>query len=323
MALLLNKILGFTKKNRKIIRRGVSDTIENIFSDFNASSEPLGLDDNALKAFSSKYRLTDISSRFKARGDSNNLAEIAWWGSVLGDIGCSNKEKFRQCILEEAALFNLSVALFDSAYDEKLNGVERLINSLTPDRLNNILLSPEPTLSLSTSNDHNLFFITNLFNVTLTSIRKRMKSNYMQLSFLSELLKLMYESELCISQDPFAAKRLPVVFAGSLSDNYEKNYPIFTALAFFINLWDDWQDLPRDLKSSDPNYFLPNPQNNLHRAFTYWSSPISKNLSSSRFQEHIISEMRISLGKIFYTVDGVFPERKNKVVAFLKCLTGN
>ena len=72
-----------------------------------------------MSAMSNTCDFRALASGFPARGDTESLIRIAWWGSAWGDVVCAPDAPDRDLVLKEAALFNLGIALFDSVIDER------------------------------------------------------------------------------------------------------------------------------------------------------------------------------------------------------------
>jgi hypothetical protein len=192
------------------------------------------------------------------RGDAGRLLEIARWGAALGDLVPASAPGERDAILREAARFNLGVALFDSRVDDGSPHLPDLARALSYDRLRRRLTHPDdPDARLACADAENRALV-HLFDEVLSSIGTRKREAKDELAHLSSLLERMYQSELGRSEDPFEAKRLPVVFIGELGSGLarDKTRALFDRLGGFLYLFDDWQDLADDLCALAPNAFF-------------------------------------------------------------------
>ncbi len=164
--------------------------------------------------------------------------------------------------MQEAANFNLAVALFDSVVDQAPSHRTALANALTPRQMRRRLDAPGDPATAVHTREPVLVPVVGLFDEVLTSAGARYAGDPAGRRYLGDLLDAMYRSELGLSRDPFDAKRLPVVFIGALAGARAKSSraTLFDALADFFWLWDDWLDLTEDLARVAPNAFLGNPR---------------------------------------------------------------
>lgn len=223
---------------------------------------PLGFSSSELADFSETHQLAEIAKRFVWRGNSKKLEAIAWWGSVLGDIASVRRPIDRSRVLWEAASFNLGVALFDSILENEPDRFPLLARALNGVRMKARLECPSTTDRPLICDDYSLDLVVRLFDSALAGAGRRFSSWPAQIEYLSELLEVMYRSELGLSEDRFAAKTMPTVFIGALGNYYngEQAHWFFEALGSFIQLWDDWLDLTEDFRSLAPNAFLGAPR---------------------------------------------------------------
>ncbi len=223
---------------------------------------PLGFSSSELADFSETHQLAEIAKRFAWRGNIKNLERIAWWGSALGDVASVRRPIDRSRVLWEAASFNLGVSLFDSILENESDKFPPLARALDGVRLRARLVRPSITHRPLTCDDNSLDLIVRLFDTALAGAGRRFNCWPAQIEYLSELLEVMYRSELGLSEDRFAAKTMPVVFIGALGNDYEDEQAhwFFGAFGRFIQLWDDWLDLSEDLRSLAPNAFLGAPR---------------------------------------------------------------
>jgi hypothetical protein len=186
-----------------------------------------------------------------ARGDSERLRRILWWGTVLADLPGTATGG----VLVEAGRFNLAFALFDSIVDDAPSRVPALAKALAPDRLRLRLAGASPGVALATGVAE-LEPVVQLFDRALADTGARLRTEPHRVEHLGDLLEAMFRSELRLTPDPFSAKTLPVVFLGALVDASSATARLFRALAEFLWLWDDWLDLAADLRRRRPNAFL-------------------------------------------------------------------
>ena len=221
----------------------------------------IGLSHSELYALSEYWRMNEIPQHFSSRGNTDVLCQIAWCGSALGDIACADDKHTDSALLKEAALFNLGIALFDTIAEEYPKKIIFLARALEPVRMKNRLLHPtSPEFSISCTQPE-LNLIARLFDAVLSSVGLRLFNDKAHLVYLADLLKKMYESELRISNDPYLAKTLPIVFIGGLANHLHKHsiQMLFDNIAFFLCYWDDWLDLATDMFHMAPNVFLGKP----------------------------------------------------------------
>ena len=187
---------------------------------------------------------------------------VAWWGSALADLALDRQRADRDCILSEAAAFNLAVALFDSAVDGAPARARLLADALEPRRMAARLAYPGNPGHRIECRDPSLDLVAALFDRVLSSAGRRFGSQPAQLDRCSRLLEKMYRSELGRSSEPFFAKAGPVLFVGALASDLEQRRwrRLYEALARLCQLWDDWQDMEEDLRGLAPNSFLGAPR---------------------------------------------------------------
>jgi hypothetical protein len=187
-----------------------------------------------------------------ARGTGDWLRRIVWWGTALADVAGSGDARTRT----EAGRFNLAFALFDSIVDDRAPLTPQLADALDPCRLSARLANPvSDTAALRTSVPE-LGPLVRLFDVALADAGHRLATAPQRVARLTDLLQLMFQSELCLTPDPVPAKVLPVVFVGELVGDDCGTARLFRRLAEFCWLWDDWLDLADDLARRRPNVFL-------------------------------------------------------------------
>lgn len=213
-----------------------------------------GLSADRLQRLAAQGRFSDLGEAFPTRGGTGRIGLIAWFGSLVADIGCAPTFRHRDLVLREGALFNLAVALFDTIIDDQPSRRRAAAEALRPEVLIAVLRGGVP---LPNHGDTALNSLVGLFNSTLLSTHRRLCRSPGTLSELGELLSRMYRSELGIDRDRFAAKILPVVYIGRLGDLADSPAvrDLYTRLSKFIALWDDWNDLADDILAGRPNWF--------------------------------------------------------------------
>lgn len=186
------------------------------------------------------------------------MLEVAGWGASLGDLATPTDYALRESVMQESALFNLGVALFDSFVDDQDPRVAEVSVALSPDRLSARLVGSELLCHWDAVADSGTRAVVRLFDVALRGVRERCDSDPIQLNELSNLLTRMYHSELGNIDDPFAAKRLPVEFIGHLGavSGCRRRLAMFEKLAIFLQRFDDWQDISDDFLARAPNSYL-------------------------------------------------------------------
>ena len=150
------------------------------------------------------------------RGDGSRLLEIASWGAVIAGLTTPVCPNHRAQVAREAALFNVGVAVFDSAVEEMPALRAGLARALDPRRLRARLADPDGMATQLTGRSPQEFDLVRLFDVVLCNAGRRWAGDRTQLGYLADLLERMFLSEMGISRDFLAAKRLPVVFIGAL-----------------------------------------------------------------------------------------------------------
>ena len=219
-------------------------------------SSPIGLSRAQLAGVIGNDRLSRLSSQFHNRGSRQHLLNIAWYGSVIADVSCGVSDPNRECILREGALFNLAVALYDTTVEEFAHLRPELIAGFDGHRIRDRLEGR--TISPLTSAQPALGDLMFLCDSLLSSVRLRLQSTPARLSYLAGLLERMYTSEVTKQGDRRDAKMLPIVFICALGEDVLANtrlqFP--TALARWLSLMDDWQDLGRDVWARRANQFV-------------------------------------------------------------------
>lgn len=229
----------------------------------------LGTPRGELSRLASECGLDEVPEIFASFAEPGDLLDVASRGAVLGELsvataGLGHPEQpgvaaaeVRRQIQLEAAAFNLAVALFDCVVDEVPYYIDSLSTALGPVALRRRLLCPDDPAAALAGDEH-LQAVIRLFDFVLVSAGLRLRHDGARLEELAALLLAMYESELELSSDRLAAKRLPIVFIGALAipSQQLKGRALFEHLSLFIQLWDDWRDLKADMLRLAPNGFL-------------------------------------------------------------------
>jgi hypothetical protein len=181
---------------------------------------------------------------------------IARLGSAIADIASPSTTRHRQLILREAALFNLAVALYDTAFDDAPTLRSELADVLSVSRVRDRL---EGFSVKALRSEHpRLGDLVSLVESVVSSIRWRYRATPRHLSYLGDLIDKMYSSEVTPHADRRDAKILPIVFIGALSDEgaEHSHLRLFVALGKWLSLMDDWQDMGRDMVALRANQFI-------------------------------------------------------------------
>ncbi|RYY57402.1 MAG: hypothetical protein EOO09_02800 [Chitinophagaceae bacterium] len=227
----------------------------------NHESLQTGLGHSELCRFAQQYRLHEIATAIPHRGDVEDLMVIAWFGSAIADLGCYDSGEKRDRILQEGALFNLAVALFDTVMDEMPAHRDQLKLSVNIPLIRGRLWNPLNPDTRLTSRDPAITHIAALFDALFVSLGSRVEGNSRgrELSEIISLFSAMYNGGSNGERDPFRTKVLPVLFLGRLNYSF-RNYVLmedfYCQLGKFIQLYDDWLDMARDALQGKPNYFL-------------------------------------------------------------------
>ena len=220
----------------------------------------LGLSEQEVRLLCHEHRLDSLMTRF---GLAGGLEECCWWGSALCDIGLSARGRSRDvALLREGASFHLAFQLFDVVVDGFPRHTATLAEGLRPAALKMRVLNPNDEAYRLRCADEATAPVVALFDDAIASIGRRLHAQPKRAFRSLRMLERMYQSELRISPDPYAAKTLPVVFLGTLADSEESgraSHRLFFHLARFLSLWDDWVDLEEDMLRAAPNQFLGHP----------------------------------------------------------------
>ena len=184
--------------------------------------------------------------------------EVGLWGARLASLASHGPRAATDPILLEAAAFNLAVALFDTVVDEMPGSLPPLAAALNPGVLARCIERAESHEIERMPVPDEITVVVRLFGYVLASAGRRYRAHRAVRAELTDLLRVMYESELGISQERAAAKILPVVWIGGLAGAHKGSAAseMFHRLAQFIARWDDAQDLRDDWLRGRYNAYL-------------------------------------------------------------------
>jgi hypothetical protein len=222
-------------------------------------ARPLGLLTTELVQISDQHYFKQLTSDFSSRGDEERIKEIAWFGSVIGDIFCPVQFGNKDAILKEAAIFNVAIAFFDTVVDDLgEDQLKMLANAVTPYHMFQRIKNPRGMDYALQSEDQSLDRILKLFDFVLVGIGNRFNNDRIRRDHLFELLAVMYKSEITSVGNKIKAKRLPIVFMGLLSGQTlnPKADLLLNELGRLLSLLDDWQDLGMDILNGKANGFV-------------------------------------------------------------------
>lgn len=244
----LEKMVGSKGSSRAFILARLQSVLQK--KDFEEEPVSLGLQHSELELLSERHYFKQLSSDFSTRGDENRMKEIAWFGSVIGDIFCPAYTEDKMSVLREAAVFNVAVALFDTVVDDlSQEKLAILAGAITPSRMVERIEHPMETTFALHSSDQSLNRILKLFDFVLAGLGRRFENDQVKRGYLVELLSVMYRSEVMSGGNKLKAKRLPIVFIGLLSGGSKDAHDIRLINEFsrLLSLLDDWQDLGQDI----------------------------------------------------------------------------
>lgn len=158
------------------------------------------------------------------------------------------------------------MAVFDTVVDDEQDAFPELATALHPDRLADRLAIRGDEGRVACT-DARAEFVVALFDRSLRSVATRLGDELVAREGLHDLLRRLYDSEVGISDDPSAAKTLPVVFIGSLASRDPQIDELYARLALFLCLYDDWQDVESDRRSGRFNAFSRVGEPGVVRAF--------------------------------------------------------
>jgi len=284
----------------------------------------VGLSADELERLCAEFQLEELT---RYLGLTGGIVECAWWGSALGDIALSTRTPpGGENVLQEAALFHLGFQLFDVVVDTVPAHKRELASALRPELLKTRLLHPVEPLNRLHSEDRAVALIVRLFDAALSSAGQRLCGDETHATYAGHLLERMYASELQISPDLFAAKRLPVVFLGVLAihpSNVQAT-ALFAHLSLFLSLWDDWADLSEDMLQGAPNAFLSSTNGSrTRRTLEYAARSVTRVAAGRAAHGDIVTKLREPLSAALALGVEFGPESHAKIVAICRHLIRN
>jgi hypothetical protein len=164
----------------------------------------------------------------------------------------------RAAALEAGALFNVFVALFDTAIDGSDAGRPGLCAALAPDRLAARLRSPQSVDRRLMHPDPRLAPVCRLIDRVLAILGNRFSERTSRLAELERQLACMYASETEPGASRLAAKALPLTFICRASDELDcpQRERFYREIGHLVALLDDWDDLPADVHAGRANAFI-------------------------------------------------------------------
>lgn len=263
-------------------------------------------------------RLADLSAAFPWRGDFLRLDEIANWGAAICKVSFASSDVSEDTanLLTAAASFNLAVALFDSLVDEKSMQLQTVAPGLRPDCLRRVLHHPG-TFSLAPVPGSGELIV-RLFDDTLRTAGNYWQHNIGHLEFLGSLLEAMYNSELGSSDDPIAAKELPVLFMGAIGTAEPQALDLYVRLGRFIAAWDDWLDQDEDILKRKPNIFFGVARG--RRAFAFYSRVLLRIIRGRDSFTPIIRQLTARLDSVLAAAQSSGNPALDRTVDLLKDL---
>jgi hypothetical protein len=265
----------------------------------------LGLSVQAILRISHEFAFPSLAERLPQRGSAAGLRVTAWKGSILADIACPEVEPLRRTILSDGALFNVAVALFDTAIETSLSA-PALVDLLRPSALQAKLTDGPDLIGDSAWQP-----LVALFDGVLSNVCRRFP-DLAERRVLAGMLRDMYESELERNDDPFKSKTLPIQFIGRIADTHRRpeTEVVVLAMAALFALVDDACDVDEDAIAGSPNFFLRAGSN---------SGVDSKEMTPSNEIEDILSEQLVRVMTACHDVDH---RSAGKVLAFVNHILG-
>jgi hypothetical protein len=284
---------------------------------------PIGLTPDQLVAFSARHELPCMANYTALRGDTRKLESIAWWGSAIADVVMVSHSAVRVRAMEEAAAFNLAVALFDSVVEHETRSAQQLMSALAPDRMRRRLDHPAESGAALNCADPLASRIARLFDFTLASVGGRCCTQPVGRAEMAALLEGMYLGATSVSGDPMLAKRGPVIFIGLLADlnGGRASRLLALALATFCQQWDDWQDMAEDLRVLSPNSFLGVPPRRFHIATVGYAGNAAIRLVGGRWcHPRIAKVISSSVVNVLAAARDISSEHHNKATSLCHAL---
>lgn len=239
-------------------------------ADANGGDTALGLSSDDLGQLAAAFGFADLAAAFPSRGDVTRLGRIAWFGSALGDIACAEHGRRADDVIEDAALLNVAVALFDTVVDEQPHRLSALTRAANPHVLKDALFGVAPAHVRDRDSHAGIERLASLFVHVAGRAGRRFAGMHLKLASLDAYFRRMFESEVGTNASRAHAKTLPISLIGSLISPAIFPSRLFRALATFLAQYDDWQDLGHDLTDGRANTFVQLVDAKGWPACTYW-----------------------------------------------------
>ena len=252
----------------------------------------LGLSIARIRTIADQFAFAELAGALPSRGDGTRLEQIAWFGSALGDVACAVEGTRDDEVLSDAALFNVSVALFDTVSDDKPHLLPRLVGTVNPEALRPLLLGGDVCATDASENGDDLTIVrlASLFRHVVARAGRRFAGQDAKLASLDASIRLMFDSETRAGASRRSAKTLPVTFIGALATRAVSS-PLFTALGEFLALYDDWQDLGDDIVRGRANSFVQL-VDGADAPTAYWVSAAAALIAPSRIEARLVAAER-------------------------------
>jgi hypothetical protein len=241
------------------------------------------------------FDFAGLAAAFQSRGDVPRLRQIAWFGSALGDIACAERGKREADVLVDAAIFNLAVALFDTAVDDQPHLLPAITRTLNPQSLKATLFGDESGSVAGQHGHEGVEGLRSLFEHIARSAGGRFAGAHVKLTSLDAFVRLMFESETGDGVCRARAKTLPITFIGALASPVVFPSRLFAALGVFLALYDDWQDLGHDVAEGRANTFVQLVDAEGWGALSYWPRAALALGSPRRIVDHLVQAERAVL----------------------------
>jgi hypothetical protein len=256
--------------------------------------------------------LAELSHSVPGRGSAARLADIGGWGAVICDLTAVSGPD-RDQLLAAASKFNIGVSLFDSMVDENSPAMTEVAAALNVGRLRGWLEDPaSPNGSFPDAP------VVQLFENALTSVGRHWMASPEHIRFLGDLLELMYMSELRRSDDPFAAKELPVLFLGAIGTSDPSQLDFYRRLGLFLAAWDDWLDQGDDIITRRPNIHFGSPRG--FGAVSYFGRAVWRVSTGLRSLPPVTAELERRLTSATASAESLGPPISDRAHAFLTAL---
>jgi hypothetical protein len=230
----------------------------------------LGLSAEELGAMATAFDFAGLAATFPSRGDVQRLRQIAWFGSALGDVACAERCERDEDVLLDAAIFNLAVALFDTAVDDQPSLLPALTNTLNPTVLRSVLVGDPTEKATPLGDQRGIEGLQSLFVHVLRRARGRFLGMHVKLASLDAFVRLMFDSETGDRASRARAKTLPITFINALATPTVFPSRLSASLSTFLALYDDWQDLGHDVVDRRANAFVQLVDGEGWDAWSYW-----------------------------------------------------